>query len=48
MKLLLIPDPTSPNGEDAFCREISGGPARAAMKPRLKRSEWPLEATLDT
>lgn len=22
MRLLLIPDPTSPNGEDAFCREI--------------------------
>jgi len=23
MRLLLIPDPTSPNGEDAFCREIA-------------------------
>ena len=23
MKILLVPDPTSPNGEDAFCREIS-------------------------
>ena len=23
MKLLLVPDPTSPNGEDAFCREIA-------------------------
>jgi glycosyltransferase involved in cell wall biosynthesis len=22
MKILLVPDPTSPNGEDAFCREI--------------------------
>lgn len=22
MKVLLVPDPTSPNGEDAFCREI--------------------------
>ncbi|MEK7857837.1 MAG: glycosyltransferase [Elusimicrobiota bacterium] len=23
MKLLLVPDPTSPNGDDAFCREIA-------------------------
>lgn len=23
MKILLVPDPTSPNGEDAFCREIA-------------------------
>ncbi|MDE2040080.1 MAG: glycosyltransferase family 4 protein [Elusimicrobia bacterium] len=23
MRLLLIPDPTSPNGEDAFCRELA-------------------------
>lgn len=23
MRLLLVPDPTSPNGEDAFCREIA-------------------------
>jgi glycosyltransferase involved in cell wall biosynthesis len=23
MKLLLVPDPSSPNGEDAFCREIA-------------------------
>ncbi len=23
MRILLIPDPTAPNGEDAFCREIS-------------------------
>ena len=29
MKILLVPDPTSPNGEDAFCREISTrAPAR--------------------
>ena len=29
MRLLLIPDPTSPNGEDAFCREIvKRAPAR--------------------
>jgi glycosyltransferase involved in cell wall biosynthesis len=29
MKILLVPDPTSPNGEDAFCREISKrAPAR--------------------
>ena len=29
MKILLVPDPTSPNGEDAFCREITKrAPAR--------------------
>ncbi len=29
MRILLVPDPTSPNGEDAFCREISKrAPAR--------------------
>lgn len=29
MKILLVPDPTSPNGEDAFCREIANrAPAR--------------------
>ena len=29
MKILLVPDPTSPNGEDAFCREIAKrAPAR--------------------
>ncbi|MDD5305355.1 MAG: hypothetical protein PHS14_19835 [Elusimicrobia bacterium] len=29
MRILLIPDPTSPNGEDAFCREIvKRAPAR--------------------
>lgn len=29
MRLLLVPDPTSPNGEDAFCREIGKrAPAR--------------------
>ena len=29
MKILLVPDPTSPNGEDAFCREIcKRAPAR--------------------
>lgn len=29
MRLLLVPDPTSPNGEDAFCREIvKRAPAR--------------------
>lgn len=36
MRLLLVPDPTSPNGEDAFCREIvKRAPARghaAAMQ----------------
>ncbi len=39
MRLLLIPDPTSPNGEDAFCREIAqraparGHSARMEMAP---------------
>src|ERR1039458_3615597 len=29
MKVLLVPDPMSPNGEDAFCREITKrAPAR--------------------
>ncbi|HEX4048235.1 MAG TPA: glycosyltransferase [Elusimicrobiota bacterium] len=29
MRLLLVPDPTSPNGEDAFCRELAKrAPAR--------------------
>ncbi len=29
MNILLVPDPTSPNGEDAFCREIAArAPAR--------------------
>ncbi|MDE2491988.1 MAG: glycosyltransferase family 4 protein [Elusimicrobia bacterium] len=29
MRLLLVPDPSSPNGEDAFCREIAArAPAR--------------------
>lgn len=29
MRILLVPDPTSPNGEDAFCREIAKrAPAR--------------------
>jgi len=39
VRLLLIPDPTSPNGEDAFCREIvkrapaRGHEARMQMVP---------------
>ncbi len=39
MRLLLIPDPSSPNGEDAFCREIAkrasarGHSARMEMAP---------------
>ena len=29
MRLLLVPDPSSPNGEDAFCREVAKrAPAR--------------------
>lgn len=39
MRLILVPDPTSPNGEDAFCREISrragprGHEARIVVAP---------------
>ena len=48
MRLLLIPDPTSPNGEDAFCREIAkrapgrGHEARVQVIPNA-----PLHACLD-
>lgn len=44
MRLLLVPDPTSPNGEDAFCREIvkrapaRGHEAEMQMVPNGPRS----------
>ena len=48
MRLLLVPDPTSPNGEDAFCREIA---KRAQERGHWTRIETvpngPLQATLD-
>ena len=48
MRLLLIPDATSPNGEDAFCREIA---KRATDRGHETRTQvipnGPLEATLD-
>jgi glycosyltransferase involved in cell wall biosynthesis len=36
MKLLLIPDPGSPNGEDAFCREIAKRAARRGHETRVQ------------
>jgi glycosyltransferase involved in cell wall biosynthesis len=42
MKILLVPDPTSPNGEDAFCREISRrAPARGHVPQMRAASEGP-------
>ncbi|MBI3553559.1 MAG: glycosyltransferase [Elusimicrobia bacterium] len=47
MKLLLVPDPTSPNGEDAFCREIA---KRAGLRGHETAVQavpnGPLEASL--
>lgn len=36
MKLLLVPDPTSPNGEDAFCREISRRAGKRGHETRMQ------------
>ncbi len=36
MKLLLVPDPTSPNGEDAFCREIARRAAKRGHETRIQ------------
>ena len=45
MKILLVPDPTSPNGEDAFCREIAKrGPARGHECAMRAASAGPAEA----
>jgi glycosyltransferase involved in cell wall biosynthesis len=38
MKLLLIPDPTSPYGEDAFCREISKRAAARGHETTIAQS----------
>mgnify|MGYP001582506610 CR=1 FL=1 len=48
MRLLLIPDPTSPNGEDAFCREIARrAPQRGHETTVQAIPNGPLAATLD-
>ena len=45
MKILLVPDPTSPNGEDAFCREISKrAPARGHECAMRAASAGPAES----
>ncbi|MBI3289238.1 MAG: glycosyltransferase family 4 protein [Elusimicrobia bacterium] len=36
MRLLLIPDPTSPNGEDAFCREIANRSAARGHSAKMQ------------
>ncbi len=49
MRLLLVPDPTSPNGEDAFCREIAKrAPARGHETQIQVIPNGPLEETLDS
>ncbi len=48
MRLLLIPDPTSPNGEDAFCREISKrAPGRGHTANMQMVPNGPPEATAE-
>jgi len=45
MKILLVPDPTSPNGEDAFCREIvKRAPARGHAAVMRAAVDGPVEA----
>ena len=45
MKILLVPDPTSPNGEDAFCREIvKRAPARGHSAVMRAAADGPVEA----
>ncbi|MFI5361340.1 MAG: glycosyltransferase [Elusimicrobiota bacterium] len=45
MKILLVPDPMSPNGEDAFCREISlRAPGRGHECAMRAASEGPAES----
>lgn len=49
MRLLLVPDPTSPYGEDAFCREIAQRAAKRGHEASIAViPNGPLEATLDT
>jgi len=48
MRLLLIPDPTSPNGEDAFCREIvRRAPARGHTARMQMAPNGPAEAAAE-
>jgi glycosyltransferase involved in cell wall biosynthesis len=48
MRLLLIPDPTSPEGDDAFCREISKRAAQRGHEVSIQAiPNGPLQATLD-
>jgi glycosyltransferase involved in cell wall biosynthesis len=45
MKFLLVPDPTSPTGEDAFCREIvTRAPARGHSAVMRAAVDGPVEA----
>lgn len=45
MKILLVPDPTSPNGEDAFCREIvKRAPARGHLCVMRAAVDGPVDA----
>ncbi|MBI4060505.1 MAG: glycosyltransferase family 4 protein [Elusimicrobia bacterium] len=48
MRLLLVPDPTSPNGEDAFCREIAKrAPARGHSAAMQMVPNGPCEAAAE-
>jgi glycosyltransferase involved in cell wall biosynthesis len=48
MRILLIPDATSPNGEDGFCREISKRAGARGHETSVEAiPNGPLEATLD-
>ncbi|MBI4677484.1 MAG: glycosyltransferase [Elusimicrobia bacterium] len=48
MKLLLVPDPTSPHSEDAFCRELSVRAAKRGHETRIHTvPNGPLEATVE-
>lgn len=48
MRLLLVPDPTSPNGEDAFCREIGKrAPGRGHAAKMQVVSNGPPEAAAE-
>ncbi|MBI5625496.1 MAG: glycosyltransferase [Elusimicrobia bacterium] len=48
MKLLLVPDPTSPHSEDAFCRELSSRAAKRGHQTSVHTvPNGPLEATIE-
>lgn len=49
MKLLLIPDPTAPNGEDALCREVSNRAGALGHHTTIRPvPNGPLEATVES